>query len=116
MNNPFEKRGMKKTNPYITAAILFVFSLGCITVGGDFPVDSVPAIAKGVTTKDELVQWFGEPYQRGLEDGQETWTYVYVKRRPGNKTESKELHISFDGGNKVDSYSYTTTAGELPGR
>lgn len=111
-----EERNMKRNNAYISAAIILAFFIGCITVGVDFPVESVPTIAKGMTTKDEVVEWFGEPYQKGLEDGQETWTYVYVKRRPGNKTESKELHISFDDGNRVDSYSYTTTSGELPAK
>ena len=98
------------------AICLGLLALGCLTVGAEFQDADIPAIERGETTKEQIEDWFGPPYQRGLEDGQETWTYLYLKRPLSGKTLSRELHIRFDEQGKVESYSYTTNAGELPAR
>ena len=90
--------------------VLAVFLIaGCVTMGQDFPAAPVKSIVNGKTTKDQVRATFGAPYQTGIEDGMETWTYYRIRYRGPKKTQSKELHISFDKQGVVDSYSFTST-------
>ncbi len=84
-----------------------ILGAGCFTVGRDFPTQEINGIRNGVTNKVDLVRIFGEPYQRGLEDGRETWTYVWV--RYGSNSGSKELHVKFAPDGVVSSYSYSSS-------
>jgi outer membrane protein assembly factor BamE (lipoprotein component of BamABCDE complex) len=85
-----------------------VFLSACVTVGWDFPADRVKEVENGKTTKAELLDMFGPPYQQGLENGHQTWTYVWIKYGSGTTT-SKELHIKFDQQGMVESYSFSTS-------
>ena len=100
----------------IPAAVLVALTAACLTVGADFRAEPVLDIEKGVTTKEQLREWLGDPYQMGLEDGRETWTYLYVRRNVRGDVQSKQLHIKFDDGGRVETYSYTTNTGDLPSR
>ena len=96
----------------VTALFIGLLLLpACATVGWDFPADRVGEISLGETSRGELLEMFGQPYQRGLEDGSETWTYVWIKYGPG-QTDSKELHIRFRPGGLVDSYSFSSSIPE----
>ena len=93
--------------------LLALLAGGCVTMGRDFPSDPVRSIVNGTTTREDIRSAFGQPYQTGIEDGMETWTYYRIRYRGPKKTQSKELHITFDRQGVVDSYSFTSTAPPL---
>jgi outer membrane protein assembly factor BamE (lipoprotein component of BamABCDE complex) len=60
--------------------ILIVLLLaGCATVGTKIDQSKVDQIKDGVTTRAQLDEWFGQPNQQSLGDGNQTiLTYSYV--------------------------------------
>jgi outer membrane protein assembly factor BamE (lipoprotein component of BamABCDE complex) len=89
------------------AAILI--SSGCATVGRPFLPENVQQIRTGKTTKGDLVLLFGDPYRRGLDDGDSTWTYVHYKLRMfGEHVRSRDLYLRFDDAGRVKSFSYNS--------
>ncbi len=83
---------------------------GCvsITTGANFDVSKVRSIQKNVTTSVEIMEWFGPPYSTGLDNGDEAWTYSYLKSASG-QTMSKTLYLVFDKTMKVKSYTFSTS-------
>ncbi len=94
---------MKKNIAALLCTLLIVTA--CITVGRNFPSEKVTGILIGTSTKEDIRSMFGKPYQYGLEDGRETWTYVWI--RHGVKSASKELHLKFLDNGVVSSYSFS---------
>ncbi len=88
--------------------VLFLFLIGCSIYGRDFSATQVKNIQADVTTQKEIFELFGEPVQKGLESGYETWTYSYQSYSFGEGWRSKSLYVVFDKDNKVRSYSFTT--------
>jgi len=84
---------------------------GCISYGREFPTPTPEAITNGVTTRAELLKLFGSPTQVGLEDGDQTWTWIHVRAGAG-QTLSKQLHVKFNERGVVKSYSYTSSLPE----
>lgn len=93
----------------ISLAVMALLASGCVTMGRDFASEPVKSIVNGKSTKEDIRTAFGQPYQTGIEDGMESWTYYKIKYRGPKKTKSKELHITFDKNGVVDSHSYTST-------
>lgn len=85
---------------------------GCVSMGADFPTPTTAMIKNGVTTRAELLQLFGPPTQVGIEDRDQTWTWVYVKTGGLSRNLSKELHVKFTERGVVKSYSYTSSLPE----
>lgn len=85
---------------------------GCISVGEDFRTPTAEMIKEGVTTRAELLQLFGSPTQVGIEDGDQTWTWLHVRAGAIGRTLSKEFHVKFNGRGVVKSYSYTSNLPE----
>jgi hypothetical protein len=83
------------------AACASVFS-----TGRDFPSPAREAIKSGTTTKADLVRLFGEPAQVGIEDGDQTWTWLYFKK--GEPDLSKTLTVRFQAEGVVKSYSFSS--------
>jgi hypothetical protein len=94
----------------IGVALLFfvVFLAACMTIGRDFSSTPVKNIQQNVTTQREIFSYFGEPYRKGLEDGYETWSYLYNYWELGQLRESRELTVLFNKDSTVRSYSYTS--------
>lgn len=98
---------MKKLT-YAMAIVLVAVSLtGCRIVGQDFDQEVILRIQKGKTTKAQVQDWLGAPYEKGVESGLETWTYRFIKATLMEE-ESKGLTIWFEKDGKVQTYSYTT--------
>ncbi len=56
---------------------------GCgTTTGRDFTVGSATNIHPGVTTREQVVGYLGQPYTRATNNGAETWTYTYSAFNP----------------------------------
>lgn len=93
----------------LSLGCLVLLLAGCISVGAEFPTPSARMIKNGLTTRAELLQLFGSPTQVGIEDGDHTWTWVYVMAGGVRRPLSKELHVKFNERGVVKSYSYTSS-------
>ncbi|MGH7820294.1 MAG: outer membrane protein assembly factor BamE domain-containing protein [Candidatus Binatia bacterium] len=99
----------------IVAVLLGGFMLtgsACFTVGENFSARPVRRIEKGITTKDEVEKLFGEPFRTGLDDGYESWTYVYNRWSLFSATRSKDLYIVFNRDGTVRTYTYNSNLEE----
>ncbi len=86
---------------------------GCITAGEVFETKHVPDIEKGKTARDDILQWFGNPDRYGVDDGEITWSYIYLKISLFSQPIAKDLTVRFDKNWVVSSYSFTTSENEL---
>ncbi len=86
---------------------LMLFLCGCAVMGRDFPTTPVKDIQPNVTTKVDIFKFFGEPVEKGLDTGNETWTYYqYIL---GTGLGQKRLHIVFNKDGTVRSYSFSSS-------
>ncbi len=97
---------LKKT--FVTL-ILVTFLSGCATVGEEYPAMYVADIKIGQTTREDIQKLFGEPWRKGLEDGEHTWTYGHYQYSLFQSDKSSDLVIRFDDQGKVSSYTHNTT-------
>lgn len=99
---------------WLVAGLLSVFLLqaGCVAVGRNFVSAPVKKIEKGVTTKTEIKKYFGDAFRTGLDDGYESWTYVYNRWSPFSQARSKDLYIVFNKDGTVRSYTYNSNVDE----
>jgi outer membrane protein assembly factor BamE (lipoprotein component of BamABCDE complex) len=93
---------------------LAVLGTAACSIGRDFVVTPIGGIREGVTTKRDLLMSLGEPYQKGLDGGSESWRYFYGRKTAGGDR-SKELYILFNRDGTVKSYTFNTNfPGEEP--
>lgn len=85
---------------------------GCVSVGAEFSTPTAEMIKNDVTTRAELLQRFGSPTQVGIENGDQTWTWLHVRAGVMGRTLSKALHVKFNERGVVKSYSYTSSLPE----
>jgi len=79
---------------------------GCaIKYGHLFPSPASGMISVGQTDKAALRRMFGEPYQEGLDSGDETWRWVYAEYRVSEGID-KDLTVRFNANGTVKSYSF----------
>lgn len=94
---------------FVLIVVLGVCS-GCYTMGRDFQGTKIQAVEKGVTTKSDVLNQFGAPHSKGIENGMETWTYSYYKfRLIGMETWAKDFTVGFDKKGVVQTYSYSSS-------
>ncbi|PYO58982.1 MAG: hypothetical protein DMD83_01115 [Candidatus Rokuibacteriota bacterium] len=81
----------------------------CISIkfGREFPSPDPKMIVAGKTDKTSLQRMFGEPYQVGLDSGDQTWRWFYGQRESGAEI-SKDLSIRFNPDGTVKSYSFSS--------
>ena len=96
---------MRQIRFCVFATFLLLFS-GCMTVGRDFASAPVSNIEINTTTQREIFSYFGEPYRKGIENGYESWSYLYNYWELGQLKDSKELTVVFNKDNTVRHYSY----------
>ena len=82
---------------------------GCISIklGREFPAPEARMIEIGKTDKANLERMLGEPYQVGLDSGDQTWRWFYVQRESGTEL-SKDLNVRFNPDGTVKSYSFSS--------
>jgi hypothetical protein len=83
--------------------------VACITVGRDFPRDSVILIKPGATTQEDIRKIFGDPVRTGIDDGKLTWTYLDYRASLGGSVEGADLVVKFDDRNRVSTFSFNST-------
>lgn len=101
---------MKTRNEWITlAALTALIALGgCITLGKPFPAPGgLVSIELNKTTQDQIQKTFGNPNMEGVEDGDATWTYLYLKAGLGG-SQAEHLTIRFNKDATVHSYSFNS--------
>ena len=91
---------------------LSLFLAGCMTIGKPFPAAEVPSIVVNKTTRSDLVASFGQPYRTGMDDGDETWTYVQYKLRLLGEKDTRDLYVRFNSNGTVKSYSFNSSLEE----
>ena len=93
----------------VTVLAVLAFAWGCagLQVGRMFPTPDAAQISVNVTDKAALQRVFGEPYQVGLDNGDQTWRWFYGER--GGSTElTKDFTVRFNATGTVKSYSFTS--------
>lgn len=84
---------------------------GLLVVGADFPSPTKDLIQAGKTTKADLLRFFGEPYQVGIDSGDLTWRWFYARKYSGGEI-SRDLTVRFDNKGIVKSYSFNSNEPE----
>ena len=91
------------------AALAVALALsGCAgLLGREFPSPEAVQIKNDVTDKARLLTLFGEPYQVGIDNGDQAWRWFYAQRS-ASATTSKDLSVRFNANGTVKSYSFTS--------
>jgi hypothetical protein len=93
-----------------SAVVLLIAALagtGCLSMkfGRDFPSPDRQLIVVGKTDKAALERIFGEPYQIGLDSGDQTWRWFYGQRESSTEL-SKDLSVRFNADGTVKAYAF----------
>jgi hypothetical protein len=93
----------------VAGLVAVILVAGCISIkfGRDFPSPEPGMVAVGKTDKASLERTFGEPYQVGLDSGDQTWRWFYSRRNPDAEI-SKDLAVRFNSDGTVKSYSFSS--------
>lgn len=94
--------------------LVAVLAAGCadlLTGGWDFPSPTRELIQAGRTTKADLLRFFGEPYQVGIDTGDVTWRWFYFKKHTQGEL-TKDLTVWFDAKGLVKRYSFSSNLPE----
>ena len=89
-------------------------TVGCLGAGTNFPSGPVTKIEKGVSTKKDIRRMFGEPFRTGVDNGYESWTFLYNRWVPWGKVRSKDLYIVFNKDSTVRAYTYNSNLDDRP--
>jgi hypothetical protein len=98
-----------KARPAVVAVVILAAVTGCaaLKVGRVFPSPDPAQISVNVTDKAALERTLGEPYQVGLDSGDQTWRWFYAEHGGGDEV-SKDLTVRFNANGTVKSYSFTS--------
>ena len=89
--------------------LALVLLSGCLSVkfGREFPSPEAQMIVVGKTDKAFLRRVFGEPYQVGIDSGDQTWRWFYGQHDSGTEI-TKDLTVRFNADGTVKSYSFAS--------
>jgi hypothetical protein len=92
----------------LLALTVLAAAAGCaLHAGRAFPSPDPAQISVGATDKAALARMFGEPYQVGLDSGDQTWRWFYAEHGVGSEA-SKDFTVRFNPNGTVKSYSFTS--------
>jgi len=89
------------------AVALVASACAGLQLGREFPSPDATQIKVNVTDKSALQALFGEPYQVGIDSGDQTWRWFYAQRN-ASSTITKDLTVRFNTNGTVKSYSFTS--------
>ena len=92
------------------AAVIAALLAGCggLKFGSDFPSPTKDMLVVGKTAKADLLRFFGDPHQVGLDTGDPTWGWTYVQAF-ADKEFTKQLTVRLDDRGVLKSYSFTSS-------
>jgi outer membrane protein assembly factor BamE (lipoprotein component of BamABCDE complex) len=99
---------------------LFAFLIfGCSTVykiGKEFDLTNISKIKIGITTQQDIINYFGQPYRKGIANGDEVFYYTYeqiiFEKDRNVKKEGNSLLIEFDTNGNVKNYYFNVPGKE----
>ena len=66
----------------LIVAAMALFLVACASVGTEIDMAKTADIVKGVTTREDLISWFGSPTSVGIDaNGNVTATWIYSEAR-----------------------------------
>jgi hypothetical protein len=94
---------------WLSALAVALVAAGCagLQLGREFPSPNAAQIKVNVTDKAALLARFGEPYQVGIDSGDQTWRWFSAHRNTSS-TITKDLTVRFNTNGTVKSYSFTS--------
>ena len=94
---------------WLSALAVAVVLSACsgLSLGREFPSPDAAQIKVNVTDKAALLVLLGEPYQVGIDSGDQTWRWFYAQRG-ASSTITKDLTVRFHTNGTVKSYSFTS--------
>jgi outer membrane protein assembly factor BamE (lipoprotein component of BamABCDE complex) len=98
---------VKRTPLVALVVALALAACAGLQVGREFPSPEAAQIKNDVTDKARLLTLFGEPYQVGIDNGDQTWRWFYAQQS-ASATVSKDLSVRFNANGTVKSYSFTS--------
>ncbi len=99
---------MKKISIVLAAALALLWLSGCGSTGKNFNTSKVSEIQNKVTTRTQILDWFGTPHKEGVRNGDVLWTYQFDTYNPFGKDLSKELVLLFDPAGVVKAYRFSS--------
>jgi hypothetical protein len=87
---------------------IFMFG-GCARVGADFDSHEVKRITLNQTTQEDIIDMFGKPWRKGIENGTTMWSYGRYTYKLFGDSETKDLVVKFNDNGKVSSYTFNET-------
>jgi hypothetical protein len=94
--------------------ILITFALfamtGCADIGKPFDPALAETIVKGKTTLADIQKTFGEPFKKGIQNGDRVWVYEYNEYKGSSNSLSKNLTVVFDDNDIVKSHQTMSTS------
>ena len=94
---------------WLSCLIALALFTGCVSVkiGRDFPSPDARWIVAGKSDRWGLQRMFGEPYQVGLDSGDQTWRWFYGQRETSTEL-SKDLSVRFNADGTVKAYAFSS--------
>jgi ABC-type glycerol-3-phosphate transport system substrate-binding protein len=92
---------------WLSVLAVALVAAACAGLGREFPSPDATQIKVNVTDKSALQALFGEPYQVGIDSGDQTWRWFYAQRN-ASSTITKDLTVRFNTNGTVKSYSFTS--------
>jgi len=89
------------------AVALVVSACSGLSLGREFPSPDAAQIKVNVTDKAALLVLLGEPYQVGIDSGDQTWRWFYGQRNADAEL-SKDFAVRFNADGTVKSYSFSS--------
>ncbi len=99
---------MKKISIVLATVYTLLLLSGCGSTGKNFHTAKVSEIQNKVTTRTQILAWFGTPPKEGVRDGDVLWTYQFDTYNPIGKDHSKELIVLFDPAGVVKAYRFSS--------
>ena len=78
----------------VLAVALVAAACAGLQLGREFPSPDTAQIKVNVTDKAGLLAFFGEPYQVGIDSGDQTWRWFYAQRSTSSTSTRKPLRVS----------------------
>ena len=98
---------MRRAWRWALAVALVASACAGLQLGRESPSPDTAQIKVNVTDKAGLLAFFGEPYQVGIDSGDQTWRWFYAQRS-ASSTITKDLTVRFNSNGTVKSYSFTS--------
>ncbi len=96
-----------RRHPVLLALAVLAATACALHPGRMFPSPEPGEITVNTTDKGALVRMFGEPYQVGLDSGDQTWRWFYAEYGVRGEA-SKDLTVRFNPNGTVKSYSFSS--------